>query len=112
MPTFLCEHTFKTALSIVKFEAVVTKACRSPFDIELTAHDPGMIPAMRLFTIGFYSLEDRDRVRIALRFLEKDQPAAAPAANHATAAAASTPTLPNLQFVGVSASAAIWRSTA
>lgn len=78
MPTFLCEHTFKTSLSPVKFEAVVTKACRAPFDIELTGHDPGMIPAMRLFTIGFYSLEDRDRVRIALRFLENDQPAACP----------------------------------
>jgi hypothetical protein len=79
MTTFACEHTFKTTLGVTKFEVVVTKACREPFAIELIAHDPGVLPALRLFTVGFTTPEDRDRVRIAMRFVEKEQGAAAPA---------------------------------
>ncbi|MBY0512235.1 MAG: hypothetical protein K2P94_19040 [Rhodospirillaceae bacterium] len=79
MTEFVCDHTFKTTIAVSKFEAVVTKACREPFQIELIAHDPGLVPAPRLFTVGFTTPEDRDRVRIAMRFVEKEQAATSPA---------------------------------
>lgn len=75
MTEFCCDHLFRTTISVAKFEAVVTKACRDPFAVELTAHDPGVIPALRIFTVGFTTPEDRDRVRIAMRFVEKEQAA-------------------------------------
>lgn len=67
-----CDHIFRTTISVEKFEAVVTKACRDSFKLELTACDPGIIPAVRLFTVEFTTPDDRDRVRIAMRFLEKE----------------------------------------
>jgi hypothetical protein len=79
MTEFVCDHTFKTTITVAKFEAVVTKACRDAFAIELIAHDPGVLPALRLFTVGFTTPEDRDRVRIAMRFVEKEQGAITPA---------------------------------
>ncbi len=72
---FVCYHTFRTTLTASKFEALVVKACRTPFLIELTAHDPSVMPQVRLFTVGFSTPEDRDRVRIAMRFVEKEQAA-------------------------------------
>lgn len=78
MTEFVANHIFKTSISASKFEAMVTKACRAPFAIELIAHDPGVIPAVRLFTVGFSTPEDRDRMRIAMRFVEKEQAAAMP----------------------------------
>ena len=75
MTEFVCDHTFKTTISVTKFDAMVTKACRDAFAIELIAHDPGVIPAVRLFTVGFTTPEDRDRMRIAMRFVEKEQAA-------------------------------------
>jgi hypothetical protein len=75
MNAFVCDHTFKITLSQTKFEALVTKACRAPFAVEIIAHDPGVVPALRLFTVFFSTPEDRDRVRIAMRFLEKEQAA-------------------------------------
>lgn len=77
MTEFCCDHTFSTTLSPAKFEALVTRACRSPFGIELTAHDPTVIPPVRLFSVEFSTPEDRDRVRIAMRFAEKEQAAIA-----------------------------------
>ncbi len=76
MTEFCCDHLFKTTLSATTFEALVTKACRTPFAIELTAHDPTLVPPVRIFTVGFSTPEDRDRVRIAMRFVEKEQAAA------------------------------------
>jgi hypothetical protein len=82
MTTEFCfDHIFRTNLSVTKFEALVTKACRAPFKIELTAHDPNVIPQIRLFTVGFTTPEDRDRARIAMRFVEKEQAAMAAASN-------------------------------
>ena len=75
MTEFCCDHTFRTTISAAKFEALVTKACRTPFGIELVGHDPGLVPALRLFCVGFNTPEDRDRVRIAMRFVEKEQAA-------------------------------------
>lgn len=68
-----CEHAFKTTVSTPKFEAVVAKSCKSVYAIEVIAHDPTLIPHVRIFNVSFASLEDRDRVRIAMRFLEKEQ---------------------------------------
>jgi len=75
MTTFACEHTFKTSITTTKFEAMVAKACRETYVVELIAHDPGVIPAVRLFTVAFTTPEDRDRMRIAMRFVEKEQAA-------------------------------------
>jgi len=69
----VCDHTFRTTLTAPKFEALVVKACRTPFQIELTAHDPSVMPQVRLFTVGFSTPEDR--ARIAMRFVEKEQAA-------------------------------------
>ena len=75
MTEFACNHIFKTSISITKFEAMVKQACRAPYAFELIAHDPGVVPAVRLFTVGFSTPEDRDRMRIAMRFIEKEQDA-------------------------------------
>ena len=76
MTEFACDHMFRTTLPATKFEALVQKACRSPFQIELSGHDPGVVPQLRLFTVDFMNPEDRDRVRIAMRFVEKEELAA------------------------------------
>lgn len=73
MTEFVCDHTFKITFSRTKFEALVAKACRAPFALESVGHDPAVVPALRLFTVLFSTPEDRDRVRIAMRFLEKEQ---------------------------------------
>ena len=73
MTAFACEHTFKTSITATKFEAMVAKACRDIYLVELIGHDPGVIPAVRLFTVAFTTPEDRDRMRIAMRFVEKEQ---------------------------------------
>ena len=85
MTEFVCDHTFKITFARTKFEALVTKACRAPFAIEIVGHDPGLIPALRLLTVHFQTPEDRDLVRIAMRFVEKE---------HAASAANSTRTAP------------------
>jgi len=87
MTEFCCDHTFRTTISAAKFEALVAKACRAPYGIEIVGHDPGVVPQIRLFTVGFNTPEDRDRVRIAMRFVEKEQ---------AAAIAAATPRVPAL----------------
>lgn len=68
-----CDHAFKTTINTTKFEAVVAKSCRATYAIEMIAHDPTIIPNIRVFNVLFAALEDRDRVRIAMRFLEKEQ---------------------------------------
>ena len=73
MTEFVCDHMFRTTLPASKFEVLVTRACRATFHIELSGHDPGVIPALRLFTVEFMTPEDRDRVRIAMRFVEKEE---------------------------------------
>lgn len=75
MTEFVCDHTFRTTLTAAKSEALVVKACRTSFPVEFTAHDPSVVPQLRLFTAGFSTPEDRDRVRIAMRFVEKEQAA-------------------------------------
>jgi hypothetical protein len=67
-----CDHAFKVIVNASKFEAVVAKSCKAAYTIELIAHDPTIIPQVRIFNVAFASPEDRDRVRIAMRFLEKE----------------------------------------
>jgi hypothetical protein len=71
--TMQCDHAFKTTVNTTKFEAVVASSCKSAYTIEVIAHDPTLIPHIRVFNVSFAALEDRDRVRIAMRFLEKEQ---------------------------------------
>lgn len=67
------DHVFKTTIAVSKFEAVVASSCRAPYSVEIIAHDPTTIPQIRIFRVDFTALEDRDRVRIAMRFVEKEQ---------------------------------------
>jgi hypothetical protein len=67
------DHVFKTTIAVSKFEAVVASSCKAPHAIEIIAHDPTTIPQIRIFRADFTALEDRDRVRIAMRFVEKEQ---------------------------------------
>ena len=73
LPESLCDHLFRTTISPDKFEAVVARSCRSAYTIEIQGSDPTIIPQPRVFAVNFTSLEDRDRVRIAMRFVEKEQ---------------------------------------
>ena len=68
----ICDHIFQTVLSVDKFEAVVRRTCRSGFSVSLEAADPTVIPPVRLFRVEFDAVDDRDRVRIAMRFVEKE----------------------------------------
>jgi hypothetical protein len=80
-----CEHAFSTTISASRFEAVVAKTCKAQYGIEVIAHDPTLIPQVRVFNVSFAALEDRDRVRVAMRFLEQEQAERAKAATQAPA---------------------------
>src|SRR6185436_473185 len=67
------EHLFKTTITPEKFEAVVARSCRYPVKIEIHGGDPTVVPQPRVFAVYFTSIEDRERVRIAMRFVEKEQ---------------------------------------
>lgn len=91
-------HTIKTSLSVDRLTAIIAKACRQPFQLEIEAHDFLVVPAYRIFEARFATVEDRDRTRIVLRQLEKEMIAAAKANPRrasepaATAARTSAPT--------------------
>jgi hypothetical protein len=70
--TDICDHIFQTVLTVDKFDAVVRRTCRSSFRITLEAADPTVLPPVRLFRVEFDAVDDRDRVRIAMRFVEKE----------------------------------------
>ncbi|MHB1205983.1 MAG: hypothetical protein ACYCZX_10465 [Rhodospirillaceae bacterium] len=70
--TEICDHIFQTVLSVDKFDAVVRRTCRSGFRVKLEAADPTVVPPVRLFRVEFDAVDDRDRVRIAMRFVEKE----------------------------------------
>lgn len=67
------DHIFQTVgLARDKLDAVCRRSCRSGFRIFLDAADPTVIPPVRIYRVEFDSVEDRDRVRIAMRFVEKE----------------------------------------
>lgn len=80
-----CDHTFRTTLNVEQFAAVAAKACRSRYWIDYEAHDRSMVPDTRIFSVIFTSIEDRDRVRIAMRFAD-DQSGGAANTNRSPAA--------------------------
>lgn len=84
------DHVFKTTIAVTKFEAVVASSCKAPYTVDLIAHDPTTLPQVRIFNVNFTALEDRDRVRIAMRFVEKEQ---ADVLKAKTAAPVAAPTL-------------------
>ncbi len=81
-----CDHAFRTNVDRSKFEAVVAKSCKAEYVIEIVAHDPTILPQVRVFNVTFAAVEDRDRVRIAMRFLEREQAELAKAKNQIPAA--------------------------
>jgi hypothetical protein len=77
--TEYCGHTFRTGTGVDRFNAIVAKACKNSFWIEIEAHDRSMVPFTRVFSVVFTSIEDRDRVRIAMRFVDENAGSIAPA---------------------------------
>ena len=65
-------HMFKNSLPVEHFKSIIAKGCRAAFKIEVEAHDRGCIPEYRLYCVTFANPEDRDRARIAMRFVEQD----------------------------------------
>ena len=74
--TEYCGHTFRTTISVDQFHAIVARTCKSQFWVEFEAHDRSMIPNTRIFSVIFTSIEDRDKVRIAMLFADEKPDAA------------------------------------
>lgn len=70
-------HTFRTSTSTDRFNAIVAQACKQRYWIDIEGHDRSMVPFSRIYQVTFTSLEDRDRVRIAMRFVDGNQEVAA-----------------------------------
>ena len=66
------QHTFKTVFSPERLRTILTKICRNPFTLTIEAHDRLCVPPYRIVSVTFATVEDRDRLRIALRQLEKE----------------------------------------
>ncbi len=67
------DHVFQVVgLTKEKLEAVCRRSCRAGFRVYLDAADPTTIPAVRIYRVAFEMVEDRDRTRIAMRFVEKE----------------------------------------
>ena len=67
------DHIFQTVgLGKDKLDAVCRRTCRAGFRIFLDAADPTVVPPVRIYRVEFDSVDDRDRVRIAMRFVEKE----------------------------------------
>jgi hypothetical protein len=69
-------HTFKITIGLDRLTAMLKQACRQPFNLEVEGHDFNVVPAYRIIEGRFASVEDRDRVRVVLRQLEKEMMAA------------------------------------
>jgi hypothetical protein len=69
-------HTFKITISLDRLNAMLKQACRQPFRLEVEGHDFNVVPAYRIIEGHFASVEERDRVRVVLRQLEKEMIAA------------------------------------
>ena len=78
-------HTFRTTATVERFNAIVAKACKSKLWIECEGLDRSYVAFTRLFAVTFTSIEDRDRVRIAMRFVDPDAPAGTATAHLARA---------------------------
>lgn len=68
-------HTFRTTTTAERFNAIVARACKSKLWIGCEGLDRCYVPFTRLFAVTFTSIEDRDRVRIAMRFVDLGAPA-------------------------------------
>jgi hypothetical protein len=66
------QHTFTTKIAVDRFTSVVAHACKARFQILLEAHDRRMVPSLYIYAVDFGSIEDRDRARIALRFIDPE----------------------------------------
>lgn len=65
--------TVSTAMSVDRLSKFATPHCHSEFHISLIARDPLQIPQLYICDLEFGTIEDRDKVMIALRMLEKEK---------------------------------------
>lgn len=76
--TEYCEKTFKTAMTKDVFDGLVKRTCRGPFAVTLDARDVNERPIAIICTVTFTSIEDRDRLTIAMRLASEERAPAAP----------------------------------
>jgi hypothetical protein len=62
-----------TELPADQIAVALKQSCRADVKAELVAHDPLRIPQLRIYEMTFASLEERDRLLIALRQREQGQ---------------------------------------
>ncbi len=72
------EHTFQTSQSLEVIAALLKRTCRQTVRLDVEAHNANVIPAYRIVCVYFETVEDRDRVRIALRQLADTSATLAP----------------------------------
>lgn len=92
------EKTFKTYLSKDAFDKLAKRTCRAPFAINIEARDISEVPSSIISTIVFTTVEDRDRMTIAMRFADEERTTAsqeAPASKSKTATRQTTRTTTN-----------------
>jgi hypothetical protein len=81
----LYPQTFVTSASPDRFNAIITQASKARFTI---AHEGyARLNGMHIYAVEFTDLDDRDRARIAMRFVDKDLAQRSAAAAPATRAA-------------------------
>jgi len=63
-----------TEYSPEKMRTIATQACRgrAPLNVATIAHDPTREPELRILELSFGSPEDRDKVIIAMRMIERE----------------------------------------
>lgn len=63
-----------TEFSLEKMRTIATQACRgrAPLNVATIAHDPTRDPELRILELSFASPEDRDKVIIAMRMIERE----------------------------------------
>ena len=79
-------HTFCTSAEWDRFGAIMTKTCGAPFTLQLEAHDRRAKPGTFYYAVDFTSIDDRDRARIAMRFVDKETAEPTPAVSMMRAA--------------------------
>lgn len=67
------EKTFKTTMTRDAFENLVKRTCRAPYQLSIEARDVTEVPSSMIWTAAFQSVEDRDRMTIAMRFADQDR---------------------------------------
>jgi hypothetical protein len=64
--------TITVPFSTEKLRVMTKQQCRGDVSIEMLAHNPQLLPPQFVFDVGFTTMEDHDKLLVALRMLEKE----------------------------------------